>query len=152
MGVFFSFCCRLLLDWKHLRKVQCSSLLDLPFRSCEIGGILFFMIPIYQSMLLLKCLSLHALGSSGFQEIIELVDHSKESREATEQRKVQSIRKHYYSMRKRSRCEIFKPTDLGFLDEPNLHKSSGHVADFHGFGREPQDRNCMLGSSNSKTC
>ncbi|CDP01942.1 unnamed protein product [Coffea canephora] len=74
-------------------------------------------------------------------------DHSKVSREVPEKRKIVSIRKQYYSMRKKFRSEFFNPTDLGFPDEPNIHDSSGNVADFRGFDRDPQDSNCVLGNS-----
>lgn len=89
------------------------------------------------------------LELSGFNPLSRnnRLDHSKASREVPEKRKIVSIRKQYHSMRKKFRSEFFNPTDLGFLDEPNLHESSGNVSDFRQFVRDPQDSNCVLGNS-----
>ncbi|XAR59324.1 hypothetical protein NMG60_11015114 [Bertholletia excelsa] len=47
-----------------------------------------------------------------------------------EKRKLGSIRKQYYAMRKRIRTEFFRSADLGFLGEPNLN-CSGNGGDVH---------------------
>ncbi|KAL3525324.1 hypothetical protein ACH5RR_013696 [Cinchona calisaya] len=89
------------------------------------------------------------LDLSGFNPLLRnnRFDHLKVSRDVPEKRKIVSIRKQYYSMRKKFRSEFFNPTDLGFLDGPNLHESSGHVDHFHGFDGDLQDSNRVLGSS-----
>lgn len=58
-------------------------------------------------------------------------DKAAQSKMVHEKRKIGSIRKQYYAMRKRIRSEFFSSVDLGFLDEPNLHNCSGNGGDFH---------------------
>jgi len=57
-------------------------------------------------------------------------DKAAQSKMVHEKRKIGSIRKQYYAMRKRIRSEFFSSVDLGFLDEPNLH-CNGNGGDFH---------------------
>ncbi|KAI8541196.1 hypothetical protein RHMOL_Rhmol08G0043200 [Rhododendron molle] len=58
-------------------------------------------------------------------------DKAAQSKMVHEKRKIGSIRKQYYAMRKRIRSEFFSSVDLAFLDEPNLHNCSGNGGDFH---------------------
>ncbi|XP_052196719.1 uncharacterized protein LOC127804046 isoform X2 [Diospyros lotus] len=66
--------------------------------------------------------------------MVELQGSSKvkESKIVREKRKIGSIRKQYFSMRKRIRSEFFSSDDLGFLTEPDVHNCTGNGADFHG--------------------
>ncbi|XP_009798454.1 uncharacterized protein [Nicotiana sylvestris] len=76
-------------------------------------------------------------------------DNFKGSKDVVGKRKVDSIRKQYYTMRKKFRSEFFNSTDLGFLDEPNLHECNGHGTDFRQHVRidaQSRDGNCMLGN------
>nr|GMC59862.1 uncharacterized protein LOC109167677 [Ipomoea batatas] len=57
-------------------------------------------------------------------------ENIKGNKEVPQKRKIMSIRKQYYAMRKKIRNEIFNSSDLGFLDEPNLHDFSAHGDDF----------------------
>lgn len=57
-------------------------------------------------------------------------DKAAQSKMVHKKRKIGSIRKQYYAMRKRIRSEFFSSVDLGFLDEPNLHNCSGNGGDF----------------------
>ncbi|XP_055803973.1 uncharacterized protein LOC129873017 isoform X2 [Solanum dulcamara] len=75
-------------------------------------------------------------------------DNLKGSKDVAGKRKADSIRRRYYTMRKKFRSEFFNSTDLGFLDEPNLHDCNGHGTDFRQHVRidaQARDGNCMLG-------
>lgn len=62
-------------------------------------------------------------GSSNLSSKFNRSDKSKESKMVHEKRKVGSIRKQYYAMRKRIRSEFFSPADLEFL--------TGNGGEFH---------------------
>lgn len=72
------------------------------------------------------------LELSGFSPSLKInrSENIKGNKEVPQKRKIKSIRKQYYAMRKKIRNEIFNSSDLGFMDEPNLHDFSGHGADF----------------------
>lgn len=75
-------------------------------------------------------------------------ENLKGSKDVAGKRKADSIRRRYYTMRKKFRSEFFNSTDLGFLDEPNLHDCNGHGTDFRQDVRieaQARDGNCMLG-------
>ncbi|KAL3345992.1 hypothetical protein AABB24_024777 [Solanum stoloniferum] len=75
-------------------------------------------------------------------------ENLKGSKDVAGKRKTDSIRRRYYTMRKKFRSEFFNSTDLGFLDEPNLHDCNGHGTDFRQDVRieaQARDGNCMLG-------
>lgn len=75
-------------------------------------------------------------------------ENLKGSKDVAGKRKADSIRRRYYTMRKKFRSEFFNSTDLGFLDEPNLHDCNGHGTDFRQHVRidaQARDGNCMLG-------
>ncbi|KAK4368102.1 hypothetical protein RND71_011894 [Anisodus tanguticus] len=76
-------------------------------------------------------------------------ENLKGSKDVVGKRKVDSIRRQYYTMRKKFQNEFFNSTDLGFLDEPNLHDCNGHGTDFRQHVRidaQARDGNCMLGN------
>lgn len=76
------------------------------------------------------------------------LDNSKGSGKVPEKRKIGSIRREYYAMRKRIRSELFNSSDLGFLPEPNLHDCGEHGGDFQEhltLDNEPRDGNSILG-------
>ncbi|KAK4417382.1 Microspherule protein 1 [Sesamum alatum] len=71
------------------------------------------------------------------------------NKEVSRKRKLESIRRKYYAMRKRFRSEFFSNSDLGFF-EPNYHELSGPGADFHKqvmLDGNPLGQNCMLGDN-----
>ncbi|XP_011090415.1 uncharacterized protein LOC105171097 [Sesamum indicum] len=71
------------------------------------------------------------------------------NKEVSQKRKLESIRRKYYAMRKRFRSEFFSNSDLGFF-EPNPHEFSGPGADFHKqvmLDGSPLGQNCMLGDN-----
>ncbi|KAL0332985.1 UNVERIFIED_CONTAM: Microspherule protein 1 [Sesamum calycinum] len=71
------------------------------------------------------------------------------NKEVSQKRKLESIRRKYYAMRKRFRSEFFSNSDLGFF-EPNPHEFSGPGADFHKqvmLDGNPLGQNCMLGDN-----
>ncbi|KAL0378331.1 UNVERIFIED_CONTAM: Microspherule protein 1 [Sesamum radiatum] len=71
------------------------------------------------------------------------------NKEVSQKRKLESIRRKYYAMRKRFRSEFFSNSDLGFF-EPNPHEFSGSGADFHKqvmLDGNPLGQNCMLGDN-----
>ncbi|KAK3032306.1 hypothetical protein RJ639_036263 [Escallonia herrerae] len=81
------------------------------------------------------------------------VDNFKRRGEVNQKRKIGSIRRQYYGMRKRIRSELLTSTDLGFLSGPRFNDGSGHGGNFQGHLRldELQDENCMLGDGVSDT-
>ncbi|KAI7736622.1 hypothetical protein M8C21_025707 [Ambrosia artemisiifolia] len=52
------------------------------------------------------------------------IDNLKGSETVHEKRKIRSIRRHYYAMRKRLKNEFFSSQNLGFFEERNLHNYS----------------------------
>ncbi|KAL6993476.1 hypothetical protein U1Q18_011592 [Sarracenia purpurea var. burkii] len=73
-------------------------------------------------------------------------DKTRQSKTVHEKRKVGSICKHYYAMRKRIRNDFFSSADLPFLAEPNLHNCRGNDGDFHEhvpLGNGPPVGNCL---------
>ncbi|XP_059293108.1 uncharacterized protein LOC132046486 [Lycium ferocissimum] len=73
-------------------------------------------------------------------------ENLKGSKDVVRKRKVDSIRRQYYTMRKKFRSEFFNSTDIGFLDEPNLHDCNGHGTDFRQHVRidaQARDGNCI---------
>lgn len=72
------------------------------------------------------------LELSGFNPLTKSnrSDQIKSIKEIPQKRKLGSIRKQYYSMRKKFRSDFFNSNDLNFLDEPGLHGRSGHGADY----------------------
>ncbi|KAM3363061.1 putative protein isoform X1 [Capsicum galapagoense] len=74
-------------------------------------------------------------------------ENLKGSKDVVGKRKSDSIRRHYYTMRKKFRSEFFNSTGIGFLDEPSLHDCNGHGTDFRQHVRidaQAHDGNCML--------
>lgn len=74
------------------------------------------------------------LELSGFNPLTKFnrSDQIKSNKEIPQKRKLGSLRKQYYSMRKKFRSDFFNSNDLNFLDEPGLHGRSGHGADYQG--------------------
>lgn len=74
------------------------------------------------------------LELSGFNPLTKFnrSDQIKSNKDNPQKRKVGSIRKQYYSMRKKFRSDFFNSNDLNFLDEPGLHGRGGHGADYQG--------------------
>lgn len=76
-------------------------------------------------------------------------EYFKGSKDVVGKRKADSIRRQYYTLRKKFRSEFFNSTDLGFLNESNLQDCNGHGTDFRQHVRidaQARDGNCMLGN------
>ncbi|KAI3794262.1 hypothetical protein L1987_36891 [Smallanthus sonchifolius] len=58
------------------------------------------------------------------------LDNLKGSEKAPEKRKIGSIRRHYYAMRKRIKNELFSSQNIGFFEERNLHNFNHQVHKF----------------------
>uniref|UniRef100_A0A5B7AE40 FHA domain-containing protein n=1 Tax=Davidia involucrata TaxID=16924 RepID=A0A5B7AE40_DAVIN len=88
------------------------------------------------------------LSASNLSSKFNRSDNSKESKEVPAKRKVGSIRRQYYAMRKRIRSEFFNTADLGFLSESNLLDCGGNGGDLQEhvtLDNGPSVGNCMLG-------
>ncbi|KAK4346899.1 hypothetical protein RND71_033238 [Anisodus tanguticus] len=91
------------------------------------------------------------LGHSGINPLSKFnrSENLKGSKDVVGKRKMDSIRRQYYTMRKKFRSEFFNSTDLGFLDEPNLSDCNGHGTDFRQHVKidaQAHDGNSMLGN------
>lgn len=77
---------------------------------------------------------MYELELSGFNPLTKFnrSDQIKSNKEILQKRKLGSIRKQYYAMRKKFRSDFFNSNDLNFLDEPGLPGRSGHGADYQG--------------------
>lgn len=75
-------------------------------------------------------------------------ENLKGSKDVAGKRKADSIRRRYYMMRKKLRSEFFNTSDLGILDEPNLHDCNGDGTDLRqhvSIDAQAHDGNCMPG-------
>ncbi|KAA8547452.1 hypothetical protein F0562_003684 [Nyssa sinensis] len=89
------------------------------------------------------------LSASSLSSKFNRSDNSKESKEIPAKRKVRSIRRQYYAMRKRIRSELFNSADIGFLPESNLLDCDGNLQEHVTLDNEPSVGTCMLGDCNS---
>ncbi|KAK9265967.1 hypothetical protein L1049_003491 [Liquidambar formosana] len=74
--------------------------------------------------------------------------NSKESVEVSAKRKVESVRRLYYAMRKRICGEPFNSTDLSFIGAPNVNGCIGHgggCQEHMTLDNKPPVGSCMLG-------
>lgn len=69
------------------------------------------------------------------------LDNLKAGEKAPEKRKIGSIRRHYYAMRKRIKNEYFSSQNLGFFEERNLHNYNHQE---HKFQDTTHDGDAML--------
>ncbi|KAL2552701.1 Forkhead-associated (FHA) domain-containing protein [Forsythia ovata] len=92
-----------------------------------------------------RMFELEISGFNSSSKLNRLENNFKGNKEVPLKRKSESIRRHYYAMRKKIRSELFSNIDLGFF-EPNLHECSEQAAVFqkHGIldGNNPQGGNC----------
>ncbi|XP_059623542.1 uncharacterized protein LOC132266632 [Cornus florida] len=87
-------------------------------------------------------------SASNLSSKLNRLDNSKENKYVPEKRKVSSIHRQYYAMRKRIRSDFLASTDIGLLSESNPHDCGGNVGDFQEhvkLGNDPLIGNCMLG-------
>ncbi|CAK9157071.1 unnamed protein product [Ilex paraguariensis] len=88
------------------------------------------------------------LSGSNLSSKLSGSDYSKGCKDVPEKRKIGSIRRQYFSMRKRLRNEILNSNDMGVLAEPNFRDCSGNGCDFQDhitLDNEPRSGDCMLG-------
>ncbi|KZV23530.1 hypothetical protein F511_38798 [Dorcoceras hygrometricum] len=92
------------------------------------------------------------LEISGFNpssRFIRSENNSKGSKEISQKRKLESIRRKYYTIRKKFRSEFFNNSDLG-LFESDPCEFSGHGADFQKrvtLDANSMGQNCILGDT-----
>ncbi|KAL6552231.1 hypothetical protein OROGR_008385 [Orobanche gracilis] len=130
--------------WKNLLKARYSFLVDILCENCKKGGILFSMILVFQPKLPPVYLNSRSLGINPVSKL------SKLEKEVSNKRKWESIRRKYYTMRKRLRNEFLNDSDLGFF-ESNPHEFSRHDAGFQNQAMSDDNnslgQNCMIGDS-----
>lgn len=92
-----------------------------------------------------RMFELEISGFNSSSKLTRLENNFKGNKEVPWKRKRETIRRHYYAMRKKIRSELFGNIDLGFF-EPDLHDCSGQAPAFQKHevlvGNNPQGGNC----------
>lgn len=95
------------------------------------------------------CMLAFELSASNLASNCKKSGISKEGTEVRAKRKLGSVRRKYYSMRKRIRGEHFSTADLSFLGAPNVNGCVGNVGSFQEhmiLDNDPHEGNFMIGN------